>query len=215
MPRGRSAPENFWPGLEACRCNRHLGYIPEIPDRHDAPDFPSQKALAPYLGYGRKSRTTMNERDAAMEQKNADYYPMPSFATLAVRDVGASVRWYQEALGFDCVFVMPGPGGASALAHMRWTKYADLLLVAEREPVAGPKGAGISLSYQVTTGTVDDIANKARAKGAKIIHEPGDRPWNARDFTVADPDGFNITFTMGPVKKDMTMEEIVANAGRA
>jgi len=139
-----------------------------------------------------------------MEQ-NAEYYPMPSFATLSVRDVGASMRWYQDALGFECVFVMPGPGGAAALAHMRWTRYADLLLVPEREPVTGPKGAGISLSYQVSKGTVDDIADKARGKGAKIVREPGDRPWNARDFTVTDPDGFHLTFTQGPVKKDMSM----------
>ncbi len=149
-----------------------------------------------------------------MQHHDDEYYPMPSFATLAVRDVAASQRWYQEALGFQCVFVMPGPGGAPALAHMRWARYADLLLLAEREPVTCPKGAGISLSYQVTSGTVDDIAARARQHGAKIVREPGDRTWNARDFTVSDPDGFTITLTMGPVKKDLSMEEIVANAQR-
>lgn len=147
-----------------------------------------------------------------MEKPNADYYPMPSFATLAVRDVGESTRWYQEALGFQCVFVMPGADGKGALAHMRWTRYADLLLVAEREPVTGPKGIGIGLSYQVTEGTVDAIAGRARAHGAKLVREPGDRPWNARDFTVADPDGFQITFTQGPVKKDLSLDEVVDNA---
>jgi hypothetical protein len=40
------------------------------------------------------------------------------------------------------------------------------------------------------------------------VAEPGDRPWNARDFTVADPDGFALTFTMGPLKRDLTMDAL-------
>ena len=41
----------------------------------------------------------------------SDFYPMPSFPTLAVRDLAASRAWY-ETLGFTTVFAMPGPGGA-------------------------------------------------------------------------------------------------------
>jgi catechol 2,3-dioxygenase-like lactoylglutathione lyase family enzyme len=137
--------------------------------------------------------------------EQSEFYPMPSFPTLAVRDVEASSRWYQEALGFASVFAMPG------LVHLRWAKYADLLLK-PGAAIADKKGAGITLSYAVPDGGIDALADRARAKGAVFVQEPGDRPWNARDFTVADPDGFALTFTMGPLKKDMSFDAVMAKA---
>jgi catechol 2,3-dioxygenase-like lactoylglutathione lyase family enzyme len=134
-----------------------------------------------------------------------EFYPMPSFPTLGVRDVEASARWYQEALGFASVFAMPG------LVHLRWAKYADLLL-RPGAATADKKGVGVTLSYAVVDGGIDALADRARAKGAVFLQEPGDRPWNARDFTVADPDGFALTFTMGPLKKDMSFDAVMAKA---
>jgi catechol 2,3-dioxygenase-like lactoylglutathione lyase family enzyme len=141
----------------------------------------------------------------------SEFYPMPSFPTLAVRDLDASLRWY-EALGFKTVFVMPGPGGAPALAHLRWAKYADLLLRPDPTDL-GTRGLGMFLTFAVAEG-LDALAETARSNGARVMREPGDRPWNARDFTLADPDGFVLTFTMGPLKRDMTMDEVVANVRR-
>jgi catechol 2,3-dioxygenase-like lactoylglutathione lyase family enzyme len=57
-----------------------------------------------------------------------EIYPMPSFPTRVVRDLQESSKFYQEALGFKHIFAMPGPGGKPALVHLRWLKYADLLL---------------------------------------------------------------------------------------
>ncbi len=141
-----------------------------------------------------------------MSVQRAEIYPMPMFATLAVRDMAAALGWYQ-ALGFQTVFVMPGE--KPAMAHLRWAKYADLLLVPESANVKDPKGAGISLTFMVTDGNVDALAERARALGAKLLREPGDRPWNARDFTVADSDGFALTFTMGPLRKDAKLDDVV------
>jgi uncharacterized glyoxalase superfamily protein PhnB len=135
-----------------------------------------------------------------------EFYPMPSFPALSVKDADASSRWYQTALGFQHVFTMPGPGGVTGLAHLRWAKYADLLLRTS-PPIAETKGVGITLNYSVADG-LDALAERARKAGAIFIQEPGDRPWNARDFTVADPDGFALTFTMGPLKRDLTMEAL-------
>jgi uncharacterized glyoxalase superfamily protein PhnB len=146
----------------------------------------------------------------------AEFYPMPSFATLSVRDLDASLRWYCEALGFRSVFVMPGPSGPPALAHLRWTRYADLLLRAGRpdaEPAAN--GRGIALTYSVGLDRLDALAERARSYGANFLQEPGDRPWNARDFTVADPDGFALVFTAGPLRRELSLDQVVANARRA
>ena len=129
-----------------------------------------------------------------------DAYPMPSFPMLAVADVAASQRWY-EALGFVTVFAMP------AMAHLRWIRYADVMLRGG-PPVSGPKGLGIALNFMVAAD-IDALAERARGMGAKFLTEIGDRPWNARDFILADPDGFALTFTYGPLKKDLSFDEVM------
>jgi len=141
----------------------------------------------------------------------SEFYPMPSFPTLTVRDLGASCAFY-EALGFTTVFVMPGPGGAPALAHLRWARYADLML--RPGTMDGPKGAGVTLTFALTGTAAEDLdalADRARANGAHIMREPGDRPWNARDFSLADPDGYALTFTYGPLNRDLDLAAVVAN----
>jgi uncharacterized glyoxalase superfamily protein PhnB len=98
------------------------------------------------------------------------------------------------------------------LVHLRFSKYADVLLRPAFGPSPGPKGLGFTLTFTVFDGdldAVDALAERARKAGANILAEPGNRPWNARDFTVADPDGFRLTFTKGPVNKTLTFEEVV------
>jgi uncharacterized glyoxalase superfamily protein PhnB len=142
-----------------------------------------------------------------------EIYPMPLFPSLEVGDTEASSEWYQETLGFTNVFTLSGPGGRPRLVHLRWTKYADLLLVTA-PPIAAAKGVGITLSFTVPDGVrgVDALADRARRLGANFVAEPGNRPWNARDFTVADPDGFRLTFTAGPVNADLSFTEVMETA---
>jgi len=141
-----------------------------------------------------------------------DFYPMPSFPVLEVRDAAASGEWYQRVLGFQHVFTIPGPNGTPVLVHLRWAKYADLLLRQERAAGAAVKGVGVALNFALLEGGVDALAERARNEGAKLLSEPKDQPWNARDFSVKDPDGFALTFTEGPVKKGLELEAVLAKA---
>lgn len=144
-----------------------------------------------------------------MEHQTApEVYPMPSFPILIVEDIEASATWYQTVLGFQHIFTIPGLGGPMVV-HLRWTKYADLLLRRQQTPIEQAKGIGISLSFAVFDGRVDDIADRARAAGAQLESEPRNQPWNARDFSLRDPDGFLLTFTKGPVEPDLGMDQIV------
>src|SRR5271166_4539805 len=111
------------------------------------PGQPSQASGTP------TQRPTMSDQP--------EFYPMPSFPILAVSDVGKSSRWYQDVLGFQHVFTMPGPGGLPALAHLRWLKYADLLLRAG-PPLEGKKGIGISLNYAMLDRSLEELAARAR-----------------------------------------------------
>jgi len=140
-----------------------------------------------------------------------EIYPMPSFPVLEVADPAASAAWYRDALGFTHVFTM-GPAERPTLVHLRWTRFADLLL---RQGAAhdAPKGRGVVLNFAVFEGGVDAVAERAARHGARIVTPPGNRPWNARDFTVEDPDGFRLTFTMGPVDPGPGIDEVAARAG--
>src|SRR3954453_15042876 len=87
-----------------------------------------------------------NVRSTQPMDTTEEIYPMPAFPILNTTDLAASARWYQEALGFRHVFTMTGPGGMPLLVHLRWVKYADLLLVT-RPAAPGPQGQGVVLSF--------------------------------------------------------------------
>jgi catechol 2,3-dioxygenase-like lactoylglutathione lyase family enzyme len=131
-----------------------------------------------------------------------DIYPMPSFASLLVRDLEASIAWYRDVLGFQMVISFP------QMAHIRWIKYADLLL--RPGEVEQERGRGVTISFQTPLGRIDALAARAAEAGGRILSEPTNRPWNTRDFTVADPDGYRLCFTGGPVNPDMTLDAITA-----
>ncbi len=148
-------------------------------------------------------------------ESTEEIYPMPSFPILNVADLAVSSRWYQEALGFRHVFTMSGPGGVPLLAHLRWVKYADLLLGA-RPVEPGQRGLGMILSFSafLAERKVDDIAAQAEKYGAHIVAPPADMPWNARECTIADPDGFRLTFTE-PINIGRNFEDVIQQASRA
>ena len=139
-----------------------------------------------------------------------EFYPMPSFPTLAVRDLTASSRWYQQVLGFQLVFEMPGPSDAPVLVHLRWARYADVLLVSDTSQSSATRGAGVTLNFAMTQTSVDNFAAEVGNKGATIISGPVDQPWNAREVTLLDADGYRLTFTQ-PLDKQMSMEEVMEN----
>lgn len=124
-----------------------------------------------------------------------EIYPMPAFPVIVAGNLSVSSRWYQEVLGFADVFTMRDGDGRPLLAHLRWSKWADVLITQARTPLDTPRGHGITLNF-MTLG-VDELAERARSAGARLLEGPVDRPWNARDVTIADPDGYRLNFT-GP-----------------
>ena len=143
-----------------------------------------------------------------------EIYPMPMFPMIVASDLAESSRWYQEVLGFADVFTMRGPDERPLLAHLRWSKWADVLITQARMPVEPPRGQGLTLNFM--TLEVDALAERARAAGARILEGPLDRPWNARDVTIADPDGYRLNFT-GPSSSAvrMSFDEVMKRAREA
>jgi uncharacterized glyoxalase superfamily protein PhnB len=144
-----------------------------------------------------------------------EIYPMPSFAMLMARDMEASSRFYQEALGFKHIFTMPGPGGQPALVHLRWVKYADLLIAKPRDGkgIPEPKGVGMSLNFNLLDrfdGSIDAFVEQARSHGANVTG-PVTQPWNVREVTVIDPDGYRLIFTV-PANMGLGFDQVIERA---
>ena len=125
-------------------------------------------------------------------------YRLSAFATLAVQDVASAARWYQDVLGFRVVLQARGGPQTPSLAHLRLGLHQDLLLVPafdaffdedRRDP-----GGGARLTFRVEEN-VEDLAVDASAAGARLVEGPADKPWNAREVTIEDPDGYRITFS--------------------
>ncbi len=138
-----------------------------------------------------------------------EFYPMPSFPKLAVKDLVASTHWYQDVLGFTNVFEMPGHDGRPVLTHLRWTKYADLLLVPDKTDTSSvQKGVGVSITFALFENDIDEFAEKVKMKGATMISAPVTQPWNAREFMIRDLDGYCLVFTQ-QANKQMNIDQVV------
>jgi hypothetical protein len=94
-------------------------------------------------------------------------------------------------------------------------KYADLLLTSPREGEhsTSPKGVGIALNFSLFEryqGDIDALAKQARENGASVTG-PIDQPWNVREVTVLDPDGYRLVFTV-PLNVNLEFAKVIEQA---
>ena len=118
---------------------------------------------------------------------------MPS---ITANDLGASIAWYRDMMGFvvareiehegQRVGAVMSAGGVQFLLGQD-----DFAKGKDRQ-----KGIGFRL-YCVSEQDIDELAAGIKARGGTLEQEPTDQPWGARDFAVADPDGFKISISSG------------------
>ncbi len=117
---------------------------------------------------------------------------------IAVRDVAASSRWYQQLLGAES-----GHGGAE---YERLIKDGELLLQLHAwdahdhpnlgDPDAAAHGYGVLLWFQ--TDAFDAAVARARSLDAEIIAAPRVNPRaRQRECWLRDPDGYVVVLA-GP-----------------
>jgi uncharacterized glyoxalase superfamily protein PhnB len=125
--------------------------------------------------------------------------PTPFTATtlgvsLTATDLPASIAWYRDVIGFtvDQEYVREGTLRAAAL------RAGDVRILLNQDDGARGwdrvKGEGFSLSF-TTPDSIDDIANRIRARGGKLDTEPADMPWGVRMFRLRDPDGYRLSIS--------------------
>ncbi|HTF07562.1 MAG TPA: VOC family protein [Asanoa sp.] len=118
-----------------------------------------------------------------------DIYPMPAFVTIESSNLDRTVDFFVNGLDFVSLFSLPGPDGRPALVHLRRWRYQDILVV----PGAPQPGTGWSISMAALAEDLPALAAKASSR--TTVDGPRDTPWNTRDVTVTDPDGYRIIFT--------------------
>lgn len=133
-----------------------------------------------------------------------DYYPMPMFINLGVTDIDVSVEWYQNTLGFREIFQIPG------MVHLRRERFQDLLLFPTQASDLNSPGEGIVIQFQAGEISVEEIAHKARQQGSSDVDGPLERPWNVREVSVQDPDGYRLRFSE-PIDTRLSLDQVRDN----
>jgi catechol 2,3-dioxygenase-like lactoylglutathione lyase family enzyme len=138
-----------------------------------------------------------------------EFYPMPVFVTLEVKNIETSKTWYEDALGFRSVFQSPPGSVADAtMIHLRRDRHQDLLLFSAQEDSLEQCGLGVILNFLPGNVSVSDLAERAKRSGAPRVEGPIERPWNVREITVHDPDGYQIRFSE-VLDVDKSFDEVV------
>ncbi|MFZ5721086.1 MAG: VOC family protein [Pseudomonadota bacterium] len=101
---------------------------------------------------------------------------------LPVRSLAESISFYRAA-GFKLVRATP------SFAALCWgDRY---LFLTERAGVAVSETAA---NIRVIVGDVDALFDHATSRGWTVRHPIADRGYGLRDFTVLDPDGYELRF---------------------
>ena len=111
-----------------------------------------------------------------------------------VADVAASIEWYRRVFEFEPRVVNPPGNEVPVYAIISRDSVSIHLLRSDEAPhgLAAPVQAQFWIE-----DNLDDLFNRVKAIGPKVIQEPSDRPWGHRDFMVADLDG-NIVWVTAP-----------------
>ena len=142
---------------------------------------------------GAPSRAKASRTPAAPRAKG----PQDVAAGFTANDAAASVTWYTDVLGFTVKERWEHEGsfmGATVVNGAASINIGqdDWKLGRDRK-----KGQGVRL-FITTADDIDKYANAITSRGGTLDHEPKD-DWGFRAFSVADPDGYKITF-MRPLK---------------
>ncbi|HZO93224.1 MAG TPA: VOC family protein [Candidatus Baltobacteraceae bacterium] len=103
---------------------------------------------------------------------------------LPVRDVRKAADYYVKVLGFTLDWV-DDEGGIGGISQGACRMFLTNTPFHEHYGTGGPVMVWLNLNGKEE---VDALYQRWRQAGARIVAEPEDKPWNLREFIVADPD---------------------------
>jgi uncharacterized glyoxalase superfamily protein PhnB len=130
------------------------------------------------------------------------------------RDPKAALKWLEQAFGFEPVMVVVNDDGTIGHSEMRFGDgmiYVGSEWDADHVSPASLGGKNTqSLHLQVESG-IDQLFDRAKRAGAKVLREPADQFYGDRSAMVADPEGHVWSF--GQTIRDMSFDEMAKAGG--
>ena len=114
--------------------------------------------------------------------------------TLAVRDMQKTIDFYTKSLGFELGMTFPSPENPE-YAELSKDGMALMFIPAANCGISHDEklGTGVNLYLQID-GDIDEYYDELKKHSVKITEDIKDEPYNIRDFTVEDIDGYMLTF---------------------
>ncbi len=118
---------------------------------------------------------------------------------LTVRDVLASLDFYEKAFGFERGMTMPDEQGNIAYADMLYKGMQVVMMMPEgawgsQTKAPASNGVDSPVNLYVYCDNVDVLCEQAQQAQASIINKPEDMFWGDRTSCIKDPDGHMWTF---------------------
>ncbi len=106
-------------------------------------------------------------------------------------DISATVAWYGEKLGFECVGAWQDPPAYAIVA-----RDSHLIHFRCAKPPAPneDKYSEELLDAYVSIDDADVLYREYAARGVEFARAPADMPWGLREFVVKDCDGRLLAF---------------------
>jgi len=111
-----------------------------------------------------------------------------SVPVVSTSDVRSTVDYYSRVLGFKEHFVFGEPPVYAGVER------DGVLLYVTHDPrmAALLKSSDLHPDIFLWVQDVDAVFADHRARGANIIEEVSDRPWDARQYVLEDPNGYRL-----------------------
>ncbi|RAI99762.1 putative glyoxalase superfamily protein PhnB [Chitinophaga skermanii] len=109
-----------------------------------------------------------------------------------VRDIRASVKYYTEVLGFECLNIMTRcEGGEAFWASLRRGKVDIMFRL--KNSVMKEEAPQYTGSFYIYVDNVDEVWEELKTK-ANILYDIEDFEHQMREFAITDPDGYVFNF---------------------
>jgi uncharacterized glyoxalase superfamily protein PhnB len=114
--------------------------------------------------------------------------------TLTVQNIERSLSFYRDQLGLEQDLDLRDETGALFLASVEVDHTVIMLTRVHASTPQGPHRSGVRLTLLFAGDhDIDALLQRLLAGGTEVCSSIGNRPWGHRDFTVFDPDGYQVT----------------------
>jgi uncharacterized glyoxalase superfamily protein PhnB len=122
---------------------------------------------------------------------------------LSVKDVNASLKFYNEKLGFKTDLAFAGPDGVNTFAGVSLGNSTFMLDRPQEGQVEHAGNGVVFMIYLAENEDIDAVYADVQAKGVAIKETLKTEYWGDRAFSILDPDGYYLTVCKTVENPDM------------